>query len=136
MFEPLVADFLREKRGKVWRLNDWGLRRLTYKIKKATNAYYVLMNFELDTKWINDFKSLLDKDERVIRHLVMKRDEAETEDCPPPPEFHTLQAGMDDEDETNLDGYDDIDDIVEVVDDDNNDIQEHSNSSGMSVLGR
>ncbi|KAE8724655.1 Chaperone DnaJ-domain superfamily protein isoform 1 [Hibiscus syriacus] len=33
-----VQDFLREKKGRVWRLNDWGLRRLAYKIKKAKNA--------------------------------------------------------------------------------------------------
>lgn len=50
------------------------------------------MNFEIESRYINDFKTLLDKDERIIRHLVMKRDEAITEDCPPPPEFHTLQA--------------------------------------------
>jgi hypothetical protein len=50
------------------------------------------MNFEIESRYINDFKTLLDKDERVIRHLVMKRDEAITEDCPPPPEFHTLRA--------------------------------------------
>lgn len=57
------------------------------------------MNFEIEAKWINDFKSMLDTDERVIRHLVIKRDEAITEDFPPPPEFHTLHSGMDDEDE-------------------------------------
>jgi ribosomal protein S6 len=106
----LVADFLREKKGKIWRLNDWGMRRLAYKIKKAKNAHYFLMNFELEATWINDFKSMLDKDERVIRHLVMKRDEAETEDCPPPPEFHTLRAGMDDNDEEDDIDYDDEDD--------------------------
>jgi len=50
------------------------------------------MNFEIESRYINDFKTLLDKDERIIRHLVMKRDEAITEDCPPPPEFHTLRA--------------------------------------------
>ncbi|MQM14406.1 hypothetical protein Taro_047337 [Colocasia esculenta] len=88
-----IQDFIREKRGKIWRLNNWGLRRLAYKIKKAKNANYILMNFELDAKFINDFKSLLDKEERIIRHLVIKRDEAITKDCPPPPEFHTLQAG-------------------------------------------
>lgn len=86
------AEFIREKKGRIWRLNNWGLRRLAYKIRKATHANYVLMNFELDAKFINDFKSMLDKDERIIRHLVMKRDEAITEDCPPPPEFHTLHA--------------------------------------------
>lgn len=57
------------------------------------------MNFELEAQCINEFKTLLDKDERIIRHLVIKREEAITEDCPPPPEFHTLKDGMDDDDE-------------------------------------
>ena len=86
------------------------MRRLAYKIKKAKNAHYILMNFEMEAKWINDFKSMLDKDERVIRHLVIKRDEAITEDCPPPPEFHTLRSGFDDDDEEEDDvDYDDED---------------------------
>ncbi|KAK9098084.1 hypothetical protein Syun_025129 [Stephania yunnanensis] len=56
------------------------------------------MNFEMEAKWINDFKSLLDKDEKVIRRLVIKRDEAITEDCPPV-EFHTLRANSSTDDE-------------------------------------
>ncbi|KAL2341632.1 hypothetical protein Fmac_009572 [Flemingia macrophylla] len=120
-----VQDFLREKKGQVWRLNDWGMRRLAYKIKKANNAHYMLMNFELDAKYINDFKTLLDQDERVIRHLVIKRDEAITEDCPPPPEFHTLRANADDNDDEEFDddwdgeeevgGYDENDGGVEII---------------------
>lgn len=93
------VDFLREKKGKVWRFEDWGLRRLAYKIKKATRAHYILVNFELNAKWINDFKAMLDRDEMVIRHLVMKRDKAITKVEPPPPEFHTLRSGIDDCDE-------------------------------------
>lgn len=114
----------------MWRFSDWGMRRLAYKIQKASQAHYILMNFELEAKWINDFKSMLDKDERVIRHLVMKRDKAETEDCLPPPEFHTLRAGTDDDneedmdddddyDEDDLEGEDDID--IEIYDDDDTD---------------
>lgn len=69
------------------------------------------MNIELGAKWINDFKSLLDKDERVIRHLVIKMDKAVTEDCPPPPEYHTIRGGADDEDEDDEDeDYEDEDD--------------------------
>lgn len=97
---------MKEKKGKLWRFSDWGMRRLAYKIQKASRAHYILMNFELEAKWINDFKSMLDKDERVIRHLVMKQDKAETEDCPPPPEFHTLRAGTDDENEEDMDDFD------------------------------
>lgn len=70
------------------------------------------MNFELEAKWINDFKTMLHQDERVIRHLVIKRDEAITKDCPPPPEFHTLRAEMHgyDEEEDDLDFDDSYDD--------------------------
>lgn len=102
----------------MWRFSDWGMRRLAYKIQKASHAHYILMNFELEAKWINDFKSMLDKDERVIRHLVMKRDKAETEDCPPPPEFHTMHASTDDDNEEDMDDYDDYDeDDLEGEDD-------------------
>ncbi|KAM7463170.1 hypothetical protein LguiA_031291 [Lonicera macranthoides] len=86
-----IQDFLREKKAIVWRFSDWGIRGLAYQIKKADFAHYILMNIELGAKWINDFKNLLDKDERVIRHLVIKRDKAITEDCPPPPEFEHFQ---------------------------------------------
>lgn len=80
-------------------MNDWGLRKLAYKIRKAQNANYVLMNFEIGSKWVNDFKRMLDKDERVIRHLVMKQDEAITEFCAPPPEYHMLRSSMVDDDD-------------------------------------
>ncbi|KAJ3681357.1 hypothetical protein LUZ60_015846 [Juncus effusus] len=98
-----VEDYIREKKGRIWRVNDWGLRRLAYRIKKAYNAHYILMNFEMDAKFINDFKTMLDKEERVIRHLTTKADKAETETEPPPMEYHTLLAQQgfkfDDEDE-------------------------------------
>lgn len=97
------AEFIKEKKGKIWRMNDWGLRKLAYKIRKAEYANYVLMNFEIGSKWVNDFKRMLDKDERVVRHLVMKRDEAITEFCPPPPEYHTLRSSTTDNDD-NFDG--------------------------------
>ncbi|KAF8667602.1 hypothetical protein HU200_052805 [Digitaria exilis] len=107
-----VQDFVREKKGRIWRLNDWGLRRLAYKIKKATHANYILMNFEIESRYINDFKTLLDKDERIIRHLVMKQDEAITEDCPPPPELHTLRAQQNFDDEYE----DEEEEVVEDLD--------------------
>lgn len=105
----VCTDFLKEKKGKVWRFSDWGVRRLAYPIQKARNAHYILMNFEIKAQWINDFKSMLDTDERIIRHMVIKKDEAETEDCPPPPEFHTLRGDTYDSDEDDSD-YDEDDD--------------------------
>lgn len=120
-----VQGFLREKKGKLWRLSDWGMRRLAYKIKKAKYAHYILMNFELEAKWINEFKSMLDMDERVIRHLVIKRDTAITEDCPPPPEFHTLRAGIDDDDDNEEDDMDDYNSDDEMEWDDEAELDDY-----------
>ncbi|MED6134991.1 hypothetical protein PIB30_042089 [Stylosanthes scabra] len=151
-----IQDFLREKKGTVWRFSDWGMRRLAYKIKKAKNAHYILMNFELDAKYINEFKTMLDQDERVIRHLVIKRDEAITEDCPPPPEFHTLRANADDDyddeegyeteydedydddwDGEEMDGDEDDDDgeiIFVDADDDDDDGRDHRNDTSANLI--
>ncbi|CAL1397488.1 unnamed protein product [Linum trigynum] len=150
-----VQDFLREKKAKIWRMNDWGMRRLAYKIQKAKNAHYILMNFEIEARWINEFKTMLDQDERVIRHLVIKRDKAITEDCPPPLEFHTLRAGMDDDDDLDeeLDDdeeWDEEDDeeeegevedddgvvIVNIDDDEEEEENESVNSTGLGNLRR
>lgn len=88
------------------------------------------MNFELEAKQINDFKSMLDKDERVIRHLVMKRDKAETEDCPPPPEFHTLRSGMDDDDWEDTEYDDEEDDGDDFLEEDEIDMSPFRDNNG------
>ncbi|GJX46189.1 ribosomal protein S6, partial [Tanacetum coccineum] len=143
-----VQEFLTEKKGRVHRFSDWGLRRLAYKIQKAKNAHYILMNFEIEAKWINDFKSMLDKDERVIRHLVMKQDEAITEECVPPPEFQTLRADMDDnddDDDEEEDEYEDDDEDDEVSNngddpgiiyvDDDEDMADHGKEKNRKPVG-
>lgn len=84
------------------------MRKLAYKIKKAKNANYILMNFEVEAQHINDFKAMLDRDDRIIRHLVIRRDEAITEDCPPPPEFRVGES--EDHEEEDEDDYGDDDD--------------------------
>ncbi|XP_050896770.1 protein REGULATOR OF FATTY ACID COMPOSITION 3, chloroplastic-like [Lathyrus oleraceus] len=95
------------------------MRRFSYKIHKANNAHYILINFKFNVKYINEFKTLLDKDERVIRHLLVKRDEAITENFPPTSEYSTI----DDEDKADDEELDDEwDDEDEKEDDFNDDV--------------
>ncbi|KAJ7515207.1 hypothetical protein O6H91_22G005600 [Diphasiastrum complanatum] len=72
------------------------MRNLAYKIKKASRANYILMNIEMSSQAIDGLKALLDKDERVIRHLVMKEKKAITEPTEPPEEYFPTQASEDD----------------------------------------
>jgi len=66
--------------GKIHRLEDWGRRQLAYSIKKAHKAHYVLMNIECAQDTLNELKDAFRFNDAVLRNLVIRRDEAHTEE--------------------------------------------------------
>lgn len=65
--------------GKIHRLEDWGRRQLAYPIANLVKAHYVLLNIECGINVLNELVDGFRFNDAVLRHLVMKRDEAETE---------------------------------------------------------
>jgi len=65
--------------GKVHRLEDWGRRQLAYPIENLAKAHYVLLNIEVGQNALNELESGFRFNDAVLRHLVVKRDEADTE---------------------------------------------------------
>jgi small subunit ribosomal protein S6 len=65
--------------GQVHRLEDWGRRQLTHSIAKLHKAHYVLMNIECDKSVLDEILGAFKFNDAVLRHLVIKRDEAITE---------------------------------------------------------
>lgn len=65
--------------GAIHRLEDWGRRSLAYPINKIHKAHYVLMNIECGADTLNELASAFRFNDAVIRHLIMKRDEAVVE---------------------------------------------------------
>ena len=65
--------------GKIHRLEDWGRRQLAYPIQNLVKAHYVLMNIEADQSVLNELTESFRFNDAVLRNLVMKRDEADTE---------------------------------------------------------
>ena len=68
--------------GAVHRLEDWGRRQLAYPIAKVHKAHYVLMNIECGQETLDELISAFRFNDAVLRHLVVKRDEAVTEASP------------------------------------------------------
>lgn len=68
--------------GHIHRLEDWGRRQLAYPIQKIHKAHYVLMNIECDQSTLNEIVSAFRFNDAVIRHMVMRHDEAITEQSP------------------------------------------------------
>ncbi|WLP93527.1 30S ribosomal protein S6 [Psychrobacter sp. M13] len=66
--------------GAIHRLEDWGRRQLAYPINKIHKAHYVLFNIETDGDTLEELEELFRYNDAVIRSLVMRRDEAVTEE--------------------------------------------------------
>ncbi|MCJ0824885.1 30S ribosomal protein S6 [Luteimonas sp. 50] len=65
--------------GKIHRLEDWGRRQTAYPIENLVKAHYVLFNIEVDQAVLNELVEGFRFNDAVLRHLVMRRDEAVTE---------------------------------------------------------
>lgn len=68
--------------GKVHRLEDWGRRQLAYSINKIHKAHYVLMNVEAGKDVLEELTTSFRYNDAVLRNLVVRRDEAVTEESP------------------------------------------------------
>jgi len=117
-----------ESGGQVHRLEDWGRRQLAHTINKIHKAHYVLMNIECTQAVLDEIQSAFKFNDAVLRHLVIRRDEAVTEASPLARseeeirEKESRQAAADDAAESSSDDSDDdSDDESAELDDDSDD---------------
>lgn len=68
--------------GKVHRLEDWGRRHLAYPINKIHKAHYILMNVECNQDILEELNSTFRYNDAVIRSMVVRRNEAITDESP------------------------------------------------------
>ncbi|HEY0232762.1 MAG TPA: 30S ribosomal protein S6 [Dokdonella sp.] len=68
--------------GKVHRLEDWGRRQLAYPIQHLAKAHYVLLNIECSAAVLAELESGFRFNDAVLRHLIVKRENAVTEMSP------------------------------------------------------
>lgn len=66
--------------GMIHRLEDWGRRQLAYPINKIHKAHYVLFNIECNGETLDELEELFRYNDAIIRSLVIRRDEAITEE--------------------------------------------------------
>ena len=69
-------------KGSDHRLEDWGRRQLAYPINKIHKAHYILMNVECNQENLDELNSSFRYNDAVLRSMVVRRDEAITEDSP------------------------------------------------------
>ncbi|MBN2891932.1 MAG: 30S ribosomal protein S6 [Bacteroidales bacterium] len=67
-------DFLVSKGAELVHEDNWGLRKLAYKIKNKSTGFYQLFEYKVDTQVITEFEVQLRRDERVMRFLTVSLD--------------------------------------------------------------
>ena len=65
--------------GTVHRYEDWGRRQLAYPINKIHKAHYIMINVEISQETLDEIENLVRFNDAIIRHLVIKTSQAETE---------------------------------------------------------
>lgn len=66
------SKIIKDDLGEIHRLEEWGIRKLAYKINKVDKAYYVLMNIKCSVKTIIKIRNSFKLDDFVIRNLIIK----------------------------------------------------------------
>ncbi|WP_185877604.1 30S ribosomal protein S6 [Blattabacterium cuenoti] len=65
-------DYLIKKEGRVVYQEHWGLKKLSYSIRKKQSGCYHLFEFLLSPNFIFDLELKLRQDERILRFLTVK----------------------------------------------------------------
>lgn len=69
-----IKGYIEKTNGNIVELDKWGVRRLAYEIRKKRQGFYVLMSFLAHSSSIQDVDSSLELDEKILRHIIVKRE--------------------------------------------------------------
>ena len=70
---------IKNGKGRMHRLEDWGRRALAYPINKVHKAHYVLMNIECSEAVLAEIETAFRFNDVAIRNLILRCDAAMTE---------------------------------------------------------
>lgn len=67
-----IADLI-SSNGEVVSVDDWGMKKLAYEIKKEQEGHYYLYTFNSNPEFIAEFERILRIDDNVLKHMVIKK---------------------------------------------------------------
>ena len=70
-----VQELVTKNGGRVDGLQEWGKRRLAYKIGKRHEGSYLIVNFQMDSKQTKKLEQAFRLNDNVLRYLLVNKDE-------------------------------------------------------------
>ena len=69
-----VQELVTKNGGKVDGLQEWGKRRLAYKIGKKQEGNYLVVNFQMDSLQTKKLEQSLRLNDQILRYLLVNKD--------------------------------------------------------------
>ncbi len=69
-----LQELVLKNGGRVDGLQEWGKRRLAYKIKKKQDGNYVILNFQIDSLQTKKLEQALRLNDNLLRFLLVNKD--------------------------------------------------------------
>ena len=116
------TTFITENGGRIYNVDDWGKRRLAYRIAKQKYGSYVLVEFGADGSIITELEESQRLNDAILSYLTVKVDEE--------PELSERRKRLSDDEDEDDDEYDeehedeDADEFEDVDEDDEDDEDE------------
>lgn len=63
------------KNGKITEAKSMGTRKLAYEIKKHTEGYYYIINFETDAEKIAELERIYRITDEILKFIVIKKED-------------------------------------------------------------
>ncbi len=68
-----VTEIIGKNDGEIEKIDEWGIRTLSYPIKKHTTGFYFLIRFRAMAEALSLISKVLKTSELVLRFLITKR---------------------------------------------------------------
>ena len=69
-----IQDLVTKNGGRIDGVQDWGKKRLAYKINKKQDGIYIILNFQLDSLASKKLDQTLRLNDSIMRFLMVNKD--------------------------------------------------------------
>lgn len=66
-----ISDLIKKNKGEITLIEEWGKKKLAYKIKTFAFGYYVLVEFDVEAINIKDIDHALRMSKEILRYMIV-----------------------------------------------------------------
>ena len=69
------SGLIKKLKGSLFKIQEWGKRKLAYEVKKFDKGYYIMLDFCGLPDMVKELERNLKLDDRILKYMTVKIDE-------------------------------------------------------------